>query len=151
MRARHLHPATGLAHAVQRRQPRLNLAKFHPVATDFDLRIDATMVKYIATRVAVHEVARAIDPAQCRMIDEFLRRHLGQMPIAARQPRAAHAQFTARLAAHLFKPVIQHIGPHSRHSLPDANRPPHHHIAAHASDGTFGRAIAIDHPPPARP
>ncbi len=73
------------------------------------------------------------------------------MAIAARHPGAADAQLALRALSHIVQRIVEHIGVHARHGAADGDRPTRHDIAAQTGDRAFGRAIAIDQPPPLRP
>ena len=85
------------------------------------------------------------------MVDEFLVRQVGAVAIAARQPQPCHAQFALCAFGHFIQRIVENIGRHPRHRLADGDVPARHHVAAHAGDRAFGRAIAVDQPPPAPP
>ena len=96
LRAIALDGAGGLEDRRLRRKLRLDGAELDAVSAQLHLRVDAAVVVEVAARVAVDEIARAVDAAERRVRDEARGGRVGLPAVAARERRAAHDEFAAR-------------------------------------------------------
>jgi len=146
-----LHPASGRADPGERRQPCLDLGQFDAIAAQLDLRVDPPVVEEIALRLAMDEVAGAVDPAEFGVLDELLGGEVWAMAIAPRDAGAADAQFAALAIGHRLHRLVERPGGHTRDRLADGDRQPRRDVAAQAGHRAFGRTVAVDHSAPLRP
>ena len=146
-----LQAAGGSADAVAERQLRFDFLQLDAMAADFHLGIVASVVEEQAVGGAAREVAGAIEPAESRMSDKFLRGEIVALTIAAREPGTAETQFAHRAVCGRLKCFVEHPrlqtarGHSDVHGFTGANR------AADGSDGALRRPVAVDERTARRP
>ena len=101
LRAIALDGAGGLEDRRLRSKLRLDGAELDAVSAQLHLRVDAAVVVEVAARVAVDEIARAIDAAERRVHDEARGGRVGLPAVAARERCAAHDELAACFVEYL--------------------------------------------------
>ena len=141
-----LHAARGFKHAIALTKQRINGRKFHAVAAQFHLAINATKKFKVAACGKARQIARAINAAKLWMIDKFFRRHLWTIAIAARHANAADAEFALHASWNLLQRLVQNVRGVTNDGLANGDRKAAVHARAHHGHGAFGGAVTIFQP-----
>ena len=101
--------------------------------------------------IALGDVARAIDAAECRMMREALGREVRLVPVPAGERDTAEDELALGAIADRLKVLVDDPRVHVRHRCADGDRLAGRDALAGDGDGAFGGAVAVDQGTPGGP